>query len=213
MDDTSSERAHDALTPVIVGKTDPQDAPALAELMAQAFGADPWVQAHARPDGELTERLREHYLLLLSEHWLPSEIVDVAEASTPAGPIALGVAVWEGPDSAGEPEELALRAGQILGLDPQIEQADQRRVLGLHPPQRHWRLAMLTVSPSAQGQRVGSSLLEHGLERAESLPIALEATTPGSRRLYERWGFRLVELVTDAAGVRQAVMLREPGTG
>ncbi len=40
------------------------------------------------------------------------------------------------------------------------------------------------------------------------MPVALESTTPGSRRLYERCGFELVELITDAGGSQQAVMRR-----
>lgn len=67
---------------------------------------------------------------------------------------------------------------------------------------------MLTVVPAAQGRRVGSRLLAHGLERAGDMPVALESTTPGSRRLYERCGFELVELITDAGGSQQAVMRR-----
>jgi len=63
---------------------------------------------------------------------------------------------------------------------------------------------MLTVVPAAQGRRVGSRLLE----RAGDMPVALESTTPGSRRLYERCGFELVELITDAGGSQQAVMRR-----
>lgn len=200
------------ILPVLVRAAVAQDAPALAELMARAFTDDPWTQGHAHPDGDLEQRLREHYLLLLSEHWIPAQTVDVAEASTPAGPAALGAAIWESPDGAEEPEGLGARAGGILGLDPQVEEADERRLVQQRPEHPYWHLSMLTVSPAAQGRGVGTSLLEHGLQRAEGLPVALESTTPGSRRLYERWGFELVELITDAAGVRQAIMLRAPGT-
>lgn len=212
-DDRGDDRGPSSILPVLVRAAAAQDAPAVAELMARAFTTDPWTQGHAHPDGDLEQRLREHYLLLLGEHWIPGQTVDVAEASTPAGPVALGAAVWEGPGSTEAPEGLDARAGRILGLDPQVEEADHRRLMQQRPQPPYWHLSMLTVSPAAQGQRVGSSLLEHGLRRAQGLPVVLEATTPGSRRLYERWGFELVELITDAAGVRQAVMRRALASG
>lgn len=190
---------------------EPQDVPAAARAMALAFAQDPWARTHAAPGDDLPQRLEEHFRLLLEEDWLPHAAVDVAEAEGAQGPELLGVAIWDRPDDDAEDpqrQEVQARAEAILGTDPEIEAADHRTLARRHPQEPHWRLSMLTVAPGAQGRGVGSTLLQHGLARAEGLPAALEATTPGSRRLYERSGFELVELITDAGGSEQAIMRR-----
>ncbi len=60
-----------------------------------------------------------------------------------------------------------------------------------HPHEPHWYLLAIGARTSAQGRGVGSALLAHTLavadERGE--PAYLEATSPRSRVLYERFGF------------------------
>ena len=73
--------------------------------------------------------------------------------------------------------------------DPRAAQCEAHR-----PAEPHWYLYMVAVAPAARGRGIGGRLLGHGLKRvdAEGLPAHLESTTPGSRRLYERFGFRQV---------------------
>jgi len=62
-----------------------------------------------------------------------------------------------------------------------------------HPTGRpHLYLVFLGVAPGAQGRGLGGALLRERLARADAdgLPAYLEATSPGSRALYERHGFR-----------------------
>jgi ribosomal protein S18 acetylase RimI-like enzyme len=62
-----------------------------------------------------------------------------------------------------------------------------------HPTGRaHLYLVFLGVRPDAQGRGLGGALLRERLIRAdaEGLPAYLEATSPRSRALYERHGFR-----------------------
>ena len=199
-------------TAVRIRPATPEDLDEIAGVMALAFTDDPWARAHAASGDDLTKRLAAHFRLLLERVWLPHAAVDVAELHGDEGPQVLGAAVWDRPESqaAEDPaaQEAERRAGEILGVDPQIQEQDHRTYERLHPQEPHWRLSFLTVAPAAQGRRVGSALLEHGLARAEGLPVGLESTTPGSRRLYERKGFELVELITDGAGVQQAIMRR-----
>ena len=189
-----------------------EDLEEIAGVMALAFTDDPWTRAHAAPGDDLTRRLHEHYRILLQEQWLPHAAVDAAELSGDDGTRLLGVAIWNRPVPEGESspcsQEVEQRADAALGLDPEAQAADHAAFQRLQPQEPHWRLSMLTVAPAAQGRRVGSKLLEHGLARAEGMPVMLESTTPGSRRLYERNGFELVEMVTDSGGVEQAVMRR-----
>ncbi|MGW4858586.1 GNAT family N-acetyltransferase [Kocuria palustris] len=199
-------------TAIRVRPASAEDLETIAGVMALAFTDDPWARAHAAPGEDLTKRLEAHYRLLLEQVWLPHAAVDVAELHGDQGPQILGAAVWDRPESKAHEDpaarEAERRAGEILGTDPQKQQQDSRTYDRLHPQEPHWRLSYLTVAPAAQGRRVGSTLLEHGLARAEGLPVGLESTTPGSRRLYERSGFELVELITDSAGVEQTVMRR-----
>jgi GNAT superfamily N-acetyltransferase len=56
----------------------------------------------------------------------------------------------------------------------------------------HLYLVLLGVRPGAQGRGLGGALLRERLGRAdaEGIPAYLEATSPRSRALYERHGFR-----------------------
>ena len=47
------------------------------------------------------------------------------------------------------------------------------------------------VEPASQGRRLGSTLLQHNLDKCDrdGLPAYLEATSPRSRNLYARHGF------------------------
>jgi len=82
----------------------------------------------------------------------------------------------------------------------------------LHPAFEHWFLPLTGVDPVAQGQGLGSALLRHGLAACDrdGLPY-LEATSPRNRALYERHGFRVIEVIQAGASPPMWAMLREPG--
>jgi GNAT superfamily N-acetyltransferase len=60
------------------------------------------------------------------------------------------------------------------------------------PPKPHHHLAFLAVRPDRQGAGLGSALLERYHARLDRIgePAFLEASSPGSRRLYLRHGYR-----------------------
>jgi GNAT superfamily N-acetyltransferase len=63
-----------------------------------------------------------------------------------------------------------------------------------HPDGRaHLYLVFLGVAPDAQGRGLGGELLRDRLSRADAagVPAYLEASSPHSRPLYERHGFRV----------------------
>lgn len=95
-------------------------------------------------------------------------------------------------DSAsGEPvDESEFEA--LFGDAVALMEEDHRVSEAAAPHEPHWYACMIVVSPQAQGKGVGSALMCHGLTRADhdGLPAHLESTTPDSRRLYERFGFR-----------------------
>lgn len=62
-----------------------------------------------------------------------------------------------------------------------------------HPHEDHWYLLAIGIPPRAQGRGLGGVLLAHTLAMADERGDAayLEATSPRSRALYERFGFEV----------------------
>jgi ribosomal protein S18 acetylase RimI-like enzyme len=82
---------------------------------------------------------------------------------------------------------------------------EDARVVGFVGLGTGW-LDHIYVEPEAQGRGLGTALLDHAKrERPEGLQLWVFQKNEGARRLYERHGFRVVEL-TDGAGN----MEREP---
>lgn len=82
------------------------------------------------------------------------------------------------------------------------------------PTGPHWYFRDLVVSPRMQGAGLGSTLLSHRLAVVDQdpLPVFLESTSPGSRRLYERFGFEHVATVEAVPGGIAYVMIRPAQT-
>ena len=81
-----------------------------------------------------------------------------------------------------------------------------------HPATPHWYLPMVGVEPARQGRGLGSALIRPVLERCDrtGVPAYLEATTPRSRALYERLGFRVTATIREGGCPPLWCMLREP---
>lgn len=113
-------------------------------------------------------------------------------------------------------EEVAARfAADVTGLAG--EHAD--RMLGLfeladehHPAEPHEYLFFVGVRPESQGRGIGRMLTAPVLRRADAAghPCYLEASSPGSRRMYERLGFRAVDEVAPEGGPTFWPMVRDP---
>lgn len=82
----------------------------------------------------------------------------------------------------------------------------------VHPEEPAWYLAFLGSVPAHQGVGVGSALLRSVLDRCDQRGEAayLEATSPRSRVLYERHGFRLLREVPLPDGPSAYAMWRRP---
>ena len=91
-----------------------------------------------------------------------------------------------------------------------------RAVGAYRPIEPHWYLRDIAASPRARGRGVGSALLRHRLAVVDAggrEPVFLEATSAGSRRLYERFGFRAVGTVPTRPGEVSTAMIRPPAAG
>ncbi|WP_164996691.1 GNAT family N-acetyltransferase [Actinomyces minihominis] len=82
------------------------------------------------------------------------------------------------------------------------------------PEGPHWYFRDLVTSPKARNRGIGTMLLQNRLAEVDKdpLPVFLEATTEGSKRLYERHGFRHVANVTAIPGGTVFIMIRPPQT-
>jgi GNAT superfamily N-acetyltransferase len=126
------------------------------------------------------------------------------------------VALWlppgAGSDEAALGELVAESCGdQILrDLDVVFEQ-----MVRFHPAGDLWFLPLIGVDPVAQGRGLGSALLRHGLAACDrdGLPAYLEATSPRNRALYERHGFRVIDVIQAGSSPPMWAMLREPRSG
>lgn len=86
-------------------------------------------------------------------------------------------------------------AGFVAALEGDLERmsAMGEAMAEAHPHDDHWYLLAIGIPPQAQGRGLGSVLLAHTLAQADERgePAYLEATSPRSRALYERFGFEV----------------------
>jgi GNAT superfamily N-acetyltransferase len=125
---------------------------------------------------------------------LPAEIVfgplvadSAAHGELTVAPDGTAAAVWlpRPAEPAGDRQPIP---DALAHLRTFLELAEARHPTG----PVHLYLVLLGVLPDAQGRGLGGTLLRERLGRADAdgVPAYLEATSPRSRALYERHGFR-----------------------
>jgi GNAT superfamily N-acetyltransferase len=161
--------------------------PAVAETLSAAFHDDP-VFVWLHPGADRAEKIRfffDRTVDVLARH----------DDTWAAGPDVDGAALWVPHGSAPMSDEEGEAFGAALA---ERAGADAERLFALmtvmeqhHPHEPHEYLWFLGVHPERQGRGVGSATMAPVLARADRAghPAYLEATSPGSRALYERHGF------------------------
>ena len=96
------------------------------------------------------------------------------------------------------------KLGELLFLFEQMA--------GFHPHEPHWYIPLMGVDPMVQGRGYGTELMRHGSIACDrdQQPAYLEATSPASRSLYERHGFRVLGEIRSGDSPPMFPMLREP---
>lgn len=205
MGHTVPDTATDASAPELRA-AGPGDLDAVVDLLTGVFLDDPLMSAIAAAAPEPRAALGHLHRVELAAHYLAADPAVRADsrvdlAVDAAGGAPLGVALWDAPSSADVVGPLGPGNEPPPGLDLdllggawELCLADAAQCEAHRPAEPHWYLYMVAVAPAARGRGIGGRLLGHGLKRvdAEGLPAHLESTTPGSRRLYERFGFRQV---------------------
>ncbi len=105
----------------------------------------------------------------------------------PAIPFSLGVSSWS-----------------VLEF---LVRMDARR-----PPEDHWYLSTLGVTPQRQHQGIGSRLMQPVLDKCdgENLPAYLESSKERNVSFYRSHGFEVVDELTARKGPTVWLMYREP---
>lgn len=176
----------------------PADFPQLAELLVQAFRADPF-HGWLFPDEAVRPRrqriLFERVLSIYSRHGV---IYTNEERS--------GAALWDPPREGGpslsELLGFVLRVLPVFGWRALLVAQGMAPLAGLHPQQPHWYLSILGTDPARQRGGVGASLLRPVLERCDrdGVEAYLEASRAENVPFYQRFGFEVVAPLAMPAG-------------
>ncbi len=196
-------------TGVEIRRATGEDVPALADTLAAAFASYGWTR-WVVPATDHEARLRALYRVYLDvatrfgEVWTTADRAGAAAWTSSADAEAMGRFLTE--------HGLDRRIAELTGDRAAAAQlADQ--LLAPHRPQEpHWTLAAVGVDPERQGSGLGTRLIRPMLERcdAEGALAALETSSPGNVRLYERLGFAVTGEVEVPAGPRVWLMRRRP---
>jgi ribosomal protein S18 acetylase RimI-like enzyme len=167
-----------------------------AETLVRAFRADPLYTYICPDEAERLAPMRGlldalvRFTLLYGEGWTLQGVSGVACWLSPGNTT---ITVWQMLRTRFELPWAVLRfeggaRRRALDLFGYTDRVHHRVMSG-----RHWYLWALGVEPAAQGQGIGSSLLQPVLSRAdaEGLPCYLETETERNVAFYRRHGFEV----------------------
>ncbi|MEO3974776.1 GNAT family N-acetyltransferase [Streptomyces sp. CAU 1734] len=194
-----------------VREADARDREPVIRLLDAAFGNDA-VSSWVLPGAEYRRRTHPMLMAACLDTVLSEGRVDLR---VDGGGVALWLPVPAG--GHGDGDEAALFRDAVDPGNERIETLG-RLTAAVHPKERaHAYLWLIAVHPARQGRGLGGALLRSALDRydRDGLPAYLEATSPGSRALYRRFGFMdsgpVLRLPEDGPGFWP--MWREPGAG
>ncbi|MFI1353731.1 GNAT family N-acetyltransferase [Streptomyces sp. NPDC020898] len=203
---------------VAIRTADEGDRELVVRLLDGAFQDDP-VSGWVFPDAAHRRATHPRLMAAFLDIVLAEGRVDLAEDGT-ACALWLSVPADAHPEDAGDAgdaEQGDDDAAQLReAVDPDNERVELigRLTAGIHPAGRaHEYLWMIAVAPDNQGRGLGTTLLQHVLDRCdrEGLAAYLEASSARSRKLYERLGFDLLDRPLDLPdGPQMWPMWREP---
>jgi GNAT superfamily N-acetyltransferase len=187
----------------------PSDASRIAEMLTLAFSADPaarWVY----PDAHQYLTYWHQFVVAFAGAAFEHGTAHVAADRT--GTWA-GASLWLPPGVHTDDDALTpLLLRSIAERDHEPVFATFEAMAAYHPTEPHWYLPLIGVDPSRQGEGYGSALLGHALTVCDRdrTPAYLEATSPGSRQLYERHGFEVLGVIQLGEAPSIWPMLRRP---
>ncbi|MBB1198615.1 GNAT family N-acetyltransferase [Curtobacterium flaccumfaciens] len=179
---------------------------ACAAVLGRALQNDEVIAALIPGAHRREQRLGSSYNASLRTGAFVDGVVDIVVSSTDE---ILGVAAWEAP---GHRTKTSTRLRQLpryvraIGVRHLPGALRASRAFAEHrPSDPHWYLADIGIDPCAAGQGLGTELLRHRLALIdrERTSAYLEATSAGSQRLYERFGFVAQAILALPADTRE----------
>ncbi len=187
----------------------PHESRSLKTALGAAFLEDPVFAWLIGGGGSRRQGRLERYFALQLAHALAGGCVWTSDGRQGAA-LCMPPGRWRLP-----PRSLIAHGGRYTG----IFRARLPRAVGLlaaierrHLRDPHYYFSYIGVSPAAQGRGLGRTLMGPALERCdrEGLPAYLEASSERNAALYERLGFRSVELLRFAGSPPLRLMVRPP---
>lgn len=156
-------------------------------VLAKAFADDPvirWLVSDPRRDVAMFR------FLDVASHGAP-----IGADLSFDGDQAVGAAVWDPPGHKADVEQWKLLPMLINVFRTRLRRgAAVEEIFAKHRPKElHWYLS--TIGAVHQGRGIGTALMEHGLARVEG-PAYLESSNEANIPLYERFGFRVTDVIT-----------------
>jgi ribosomal protein S18 acetylase RimI-like enzyme len=196
---------------VAIRRAGESDRELLVQLLDEAFQEDP-VSAWVFPDPAHRRATHPRMMAAILDIVLSEGRVDLTEDGS-------ACALWLSVPADAHPDE-AEQGDDAVQLREAVEPGNERVELigrltsGIHPSGRaHEYLWLIAVAPDSQGRGLGTALVQQVLDRCDREGVAayLEASNAGSRKLYERLGFDLLDRPLDLPdGPPMWPMWREP---
>ncbi len=172
--------------PVIEMAT-PEEAPALAALIARAFADDPIVSWLFPAGADGAQAMFEAYDSMAADAGFVWRIG------------AHAMAMWVPPSGVQAVREIDRKMeptiAEVTGDDGVRYRSFWGRMDRFHPDEPHWFLDHIAVDAGARGRGLGSALIRFGLERAaaDGAPAYLETGEPSNVPLYQQFGLRVFD--------------------
>jgi GNAT superfamily N-acetyltransferase len=187
-------------------RTEERDA--LAGMLARSFHDDPVMSWFFPDDGRRMARSRRFFAMRLRQLQPQGETYTVDGGA--------GAAIWALPDewrlSHWEELRMGLALMPALGRRVGVAMRGVELIDRAHPRTPHYYLAVLGTDPEAQGQGIGSALLQPVLEACDrdEVPAYLESSKERNIDFYARHGFRVTDEVHMPDGPPVWSMWRDP---
>ncbi|HEX5450044.1 MAG TPA: GNAT family N-acetyltransferase [Gaiellaceae bacterium] len=194
------------------------DVPALSAALAQAFANDPvlnWLLPHRSRRRARRELM---FTLELQTYVLPQEGLVFTADDPDSGGLAGGCVVlpparWRMPQTTDG--RTAMRWLRTFGTKLPRATRTQRTLEQHHPAEPHYYIRSLGVTPTLQGEGLGTALMRPALDRCDSEGVSayLEASSDRSAALYERLGFVHLGVLRLPDGAPPLWPMRRPPRG
>jgi ribosomal protein S18 acetylase RimI-like enzyme len=191
-----------------VRQADPHERAELAAMLARSFHDDP-VMSWFFPDEQRRMGHSRRFFAMRLRQLVPQGETYTVEGAT-------GAAIWAPPERwrLGGWEEIRMGLALLPALGRRVGLAVRgvELIEHAHPKEPHYYLAVLGTDPSAQGQGIGSALLQPVLDACDcdEVPAYLESSKERNIDFYARHGFRVTGEIALPEGPLVWSMWREP---